>query len=123
MGASGRSPGYRARLLAERRALLAEVASLASVRDDPGEEVERRLLWMSLSRGLREVEDALRRLDEGRFGLCEECGVPISPARLRAFPRARRCVVCQAREDWRTRARRQSADPPSLWGAGRWAAG
>ena len=44
---------------------------------------------------LAEVEDALDRLQNGRFGLCEDCGQPIAPARLEARPWARRCVQCQ----------------------------
>jgi DnaK suppressor protein len=34
-------------------------------------------------------------LDEGTYGICEDCEVPISQGRLRALPFARRCVDCQ----------------------------
>jgi DnaK suppressor protein len=43
----------------------------------------------------RDVEDALRRMDEGRYGSCIECGEAIAPARLNASPWAARCVTCQ----------------------------
>lgn len=43
----------------------------------------------------RDVEQALRRMVEGRFGACLDCGEPIPPARLSATPWAARCVECQ----------------------------
>ncbi len=42
-----------------------------------------------------QLDEALRRLDEGTYGICEDCETPISPGRLRALPFARRCVACQ----------------------------
>src|SRR5690349_18870935 len=42
-----------------------------------------------------QLDEALRRLDEGTYGVCEDCESPISPARLRALPFARRCITCQ----------------------------
>jgi RNA polymerase-binding transcription factor DksA len=43
---------------------------------------------------LREVEDALARIHEHRFGVCESCRKPIPKSRLTALPYARRCVSC-----------------------------
>jgi RNA polymerase-binding transcription factor DksA len=40
---------------------------------------------------LREVSDALRRIQEGTYGICEETKLPISPDRLRALPWTRYC--------------------------------
>lgn len=48
---------------------------------------------------LADVEDALRRLEEGRYGLCEVCGRPIEEERLAALPAARRCLVDQERAE------------------------
>jgi RNA polymerase-binding transcription factor DksA len=45
---------------------------------------------------LRNVQDALTRLDAGTYGLCLRCGEPIDRARLRAFPAARYDVQHQA---------------------------
>ena len=42
-----------------------------------------------------QLDEALRRLDDGTYGICEDCETPISPGRLRALPFARRCVACQ----------------------------
>jgi DnaK suppressor protein len=41
------------------------------------------------------LDDALRRVEEGTYGSCEDCDSPISPARLRALPFAKRCITCQ----------------------------
>ncbi len=46
---------------------------------------------------LAEVQYALRRLDEGTYGICEACSKPIAEARLEAKPAARFCVQDQAR--------------------------
>jgi RNA polymerase-binding transcription factor DksA len=43
---------------------------------------------------LAEVHAALRKIDEGTYGICEVCGKPIAPARLEAIPSATRCVEC-----------------------------
>jgi len=45
---------------------------------------------------LADVERALRRLDEGTYGLCEACGQSISDDRLEAIPAARFCIAHQA---------------------------
>lgn len=41
------------------------------------------------------LDTALRRLDDGEYGLCEDCGAEISAGRLRALPFAKRCLSCQ----------------------------
>jgi len=61
-------------------------------------ERELELTTLSIVEGeLKEIDDALRRLDHGSYGICEECGKPIDEARLEAVPWARYCVVDQAR--------------------------
>jgi RNA polymerase-binding transcription factor DksA len=50
---------------------------------------------------LHAVEDALRRIDEGTYGKCAECGTEIPPERLEAVPAASHCVVCQRRAEAR----------------------
>jgi RNA polymerase-binding transcription factor DksA len=47
-------------------------------------------------RRLADVDDALDRIAGGRYGRCEECGQPISTARLAARPAARTCISCAA---------------------------
>jgi DnaK suppressor protein len=41
------------------------------------------------------LDTALRRLDDGEYGLCEDCGADIGPGRLSALPFAKRCLSCQ----------------------------
>jgi DnaK suppressor protein len=43
---------------------------------------------------LGEINAALRRINDGSYGLCEQCGAPIPFARLQAMPTARVCAVC-----------------------------
>lgn len=46
---------------------------------------------------LTEIDAAAARLAEGRYGICESCGEPISAARLEARPVARTCIDCAGR--------------------------
>ncbi|MGC2940698.1 MULTISPECIES: TraR/DksA family transcriptional regulator [unclassified Brevibacterium] len=43
------------------------------------------------------VAEALTRLDEGTYGICCDCGMPIAEARLQARPYAAKCVDCASR--------------------------
>ena len=48
---------------------------------------------------IAQVEDALRRLDDGSYGICQACGKPIAEERLEVLPTARYCIEDQgARE-------------------------
>ena len=44
---------------------------------------------------LREIEDALDRLENGRYGMCEECESWIAKDRLKAVPHTRHCIDCK----------------------------
>lgn len=44
---------------------------------------------------LLQIEDALRRMDEGSYGRCGNCAGPINPKRLEAVPWTRFCIDCQ----------------------------
>ncbi|HEX3200937.1 MAG TPA: TraR/DksA C4-type zinc finger protein, partial [Actinomycetes bacterium] len=52
-------------------------------------------LVRSLRDTLRDVEQALERMDAGSYGLCERCGQPIGDERLEALPAARLCMTCK----------------------------
>ncbi len=43
---------------------------------------------------IRQIRDALRRIAEGSYGVCANCGEPINPKRLKALPTATRCISC-----------------------------
>ncbi|GIE37033.1 hypothetical protein Ait01nite_100780 [Actinoplanes italicus] len=51
-------------------------------------------LLAAARRRIAEVDDALRRVDAGTYGVCEACGEPIAAGRLTARPFARRCIRC-----------------------------
>jgi len=55
-------------------------------------------LRQSDSQLLRAIDAALRRITHDRFGVCEECGSPISKARLEALPWAPLCRDCMEQE-------------------------
>ena len=60
---------------------------------------------MSLANNAREMLDqsrlALRHIELGTYGSCDNCGQPIGKGRLQAFPRATLCVSCKQREERR----------------------
>lgn len=51
----------------------------------------------SLETELADLEKALRKIDEGTYGICEACGKPIPAERLQAMPATRFCVEDQRR--------------------------
>ena len=57
--------------------------------------------WIFLNRNtldaklLREVDDAIRRIERDEYGVCQRCQEPISTKRLNAVPWAKYCVRCQ----------------------------
>lgn len=44
----------------------------------------------------RSIAAAIRRIDEGTYGICANCGAEIAPARLEAQPTATLCIRCAA---------------------------
>ena len=46
------------------------------------------------TQSIRVIQAALRRIDDGSYGLCDSCGKDIGEARLAAVPEATRCVNC-----------------------------
>jgi len=51
------------------------------------------------SRLAEKIEGALRKLEDGTFGICEECEMPISEKRLIARPIARLCIKCKEKQE------------------------
>lgn len=64
---------------------------------------------VDLSEAMRDVDEwrglrtSLRRIEEGSYGVCTECGVEIPFERLLAAPLAHRCIDCQAIAEKRER--------------------
>jgi DnaK suppressor protein len=48
---------------------------------------------------LKQVRDALRRIDDSSYGMCIDCGRPIEPARLEAVPWTPYCLADQQKHD------------------------
>ena len=100
------STAYRRRLLAKKAELLREMRGVGQPRPNlSGDEGEQAAAlhddYISVSvvnlanRQLREVDEALDRIDAGYYGLCAGCGDDIPRRRLRVIPWARFCVLCQ----------------------------
>ena len=49
------------------------------------------------SKLIRKIKSALRRIEDGTYGECDECGEDISPARLRARPVTNYCIRCKTK--------------------------
>jgi DnaK suppressor protein len=47
---------------------------------------------------LQAIEEALKRIDKGTYGICRDCGEPIAPARLNAIPWTRVCISCKEKQ-------------------------
>lgn len=50
---------------------------------------------------LYEFDDALKKIEDGQFGICEDCKCLIAKSRLKAVPQARLCVKCQEKKEKR----------------------
>ena len=114
----GRTEVLRQMLLEERGQVLKAVEDLlarrrmaqAEQRDDSVPDVadmalqdateEQQISLMELKNGMRkQIDEALLRLADGTYGLCEDCGREISERRLKAVPFAQRCIQCQEKTE------------------------
>lgn len=87
-----------------RETLPAEAADVRDIEeqsvDDFLSEVDFALMEMK-SETLRQIDDALHRLEAGGYGVCSECGAEIGEARLKAVPFAQMCRDCQEAQEER----------------------
>ena len=108
--ADAASVDFRALLEEERDSLRAQLAELGVGGEGPkydsnfadssqvtAERGENEALAAKLRETLDEVEQALEKLDGGAYGVCEDCGKQINPARLEAKPAARHCIDCASK--------------------------
>jgi len=59
-------------------------------------ELERRLAQeRRINEQLADIENALNKIDSNKYGICENCGKKIEPARLKILPQARLCLSCK----------------------------
>lgn len=97
---------------AMRKAMAGDLSLLRELRDQgPGDmldaavdtaqdELNSQLLEVE-SRELTQIEEALDRLKQGTFGLCDDCEKPIPLKRLQAIPYATECIECKRRSESR----------------------
>ena len=103
---------FKIRLLEERARILSDMDKLVKESNELGKDgtmdigdeasdLSSRQLLLSLNEAdrkkLMEIDEALERIEEGTYGICEECGEPISVKRLEVKPTAIYCVECKSR--------------------------
>lgn len=111
-------PGVQARLQADRTSTIEQIDALrrlvgeiiagsAGVATDDEHDPEGQTIAFERAQAgalldqararLDDIDAALARLHEGRYGPCEHCGRSIAPERLEARPAARTCIDCASR--------------------------
>ena len=61
---------------------------------------------------ITKVKEALDRIDNGTYGICESCGKPISEKRLMARPVTTECIECKTEEEQKERSERMRGTRP-----------
>ncbi len=113
------------KLLEMRRQILDEIAETLKQEADPGKsdigdifdlagtERDRELGLLLSNRDrakLKAIDVALERIEDGTYGICEECEKKIRLERLKVMPFARYCVNCQSKMEKEDSLRRISSD-------------
>jgi DnaK suppressor protein len=86
--------------------------------DLASEERDREINFILSDRGrakIKSIEDALQRLNDGTYGICESCGIEIAEERLEALPFTRLCRDCQQDQEREARAQRRFEDERSTY--------
>jgi len=86
--------------------------------DLASEERDREINFILSDRGrakIKSIEDALQRLNDGSYGICEACGIEIAEERLEALPFTRLCRDCQQDQEREARAQRRFEDERSTY--------
>jgi len=70
---------------------------------DMATDLYEREFLLGLAEGEREMlyalDEAIKRIDDGSYGVCDECGVSITKQRLKAMPQAQCCIECQEKKE------------------------
>lgn len=78
--------------------LTREYPEYGSSDDENAQEVEKIQENLGLQRNLkniiRDTKEAIKKIDNQKYGICEVCKDAIEPGRLKAFPVASMCVTC-----------------------------
>lgn len=108
----GKLREFRTRPMHEDGGKRADTSS-ATREADAEEDIEFGLLQIKAG-VLNKINEALVRLEEGKYGYCFDCGEEIDPTRLRAVPFAVRCRGCQDAKDQKEKEAQKLRD--SRWG-------
>jgi RNA polymerase-binding transcription factor len=104
---AGSSLTQEDKLKRERTQVLEELerlrAELQEAPDPTGDEADSNVYEREKTLGLvaafelrlQKIDNALHAAEKGDYGICQRCGKPIDPARLKVFPEARYDVACQ----------------------------
>ncbi len=106
----------RKKLEEERAALLARsIPPVEVARGDEADlaaldQAKERSLWLAndQKQRLAQIDQALARISEGTYGICDNCGKPIAPERMEAIPHAVLCINCQSKSEKRPVSRPRS---------------
>jgi RNA polymerase-binding protein DksA len=101
----------REEILEKMEHLRIDLRNMAEPSADEGDidAYEREKTWalmQRLERKLESVDHALRIAASGTYGICENCGNRIDPARLEVLPEATLCLECQRQVERQNRRRR-----------------
>jgi DnaK suppressor protein len=98
------------------------LADMSDLKDRPSDEMEEASLSSDVGFALRirdreaklikKITDALDRLEDGTFGICEECGEEIPLRRLMARPVTRLCIDCKKTQEAEERTKAESLQVP-----------
>lgn len=69
----------------------ADLATMAQAKE------QSRWLENDQKKRLAQIDQALARIASGKYGVCDNCGNPIAPARLEVMPHATLCINCQSK--------------------------
>ena len=108
----------RNQLLDNSRSKMGEVEELGSdaggdSADRAAASLDRDIMVDSAARGskeLRDIEEALGKIDGGTYGVCEECKEAIALARLEYMPNAQYCIDCQEKLETQGLLRSEESD-------------
>ena len=70
-------------------------ASLEEEADEVEEYANLLPVERALELELKKIDESLKRIQQGGYGICDKCKKPISEARLKAYPQARDCKKCR----------------------------
>lgn len=73
-------------------------------------QAKERAMWLAndQKQRLAQVDQALARIAEGTYGICDNCAKPIAPERMEANPHATLCIQCQSKSEKRQVSRPRS---------------